>query len=179
VLLLLLAACVLLPNIPCVAARPAQTTPPRKVVVTTYLRASCKGFTTGTLSSCDPSTHEAACCEASGKICMSVPGGTSLSFATTCNPKSYKDLGCCPLTGVTIGKVAIWNEVACPGKRVAPGPKPPQCPAQTMWACCVPPPKGQVHREGAAWTSGCTRILTNDSKDCSHYPTATYGCCPM
>ena len=194
-LLLLLAACSLLSSVPGVAARPAQTTPPRKPAaagtagilsgraqrgvgpdqaVGAYVRDMCNGFTVGTLGRCDPKTHEAACCDPKEGFCVSAPGDKLTSFAEKCDKSIFKDIGCCP----TLARHIAWDNVGCPGKRMA-GPKPPQCPAQTMWACCLPADKTKA--KGLAWESACVRV---DSKapelsNCKLYPGSTYGCCPV
>jgi hypothetical protein len=197
-LLLLLAACVLLPSISGVAARPAQTTPPRKpaaagnagilsgraqkgvgpdqAVGAFYHREVCNGFTAGTLGRCDPKTHEAACCDPKAAFCVSAKGDKATSFADKCDKAYFKDIGCCPtLAGV---KMTMWDDVGCPGKRMA-GPKPPRCPAQTVWACCLPADKTTA--KGLAWESGCLRFDADasDLNECKLYPGSSYGCCPV
>lgn len=195
VLLLLLAACVLLPSIPGGAAQPAQAAPsrttpaigyagllsgrvpkgtgPNKVVGTYYGRSWCSGFTTGTLGQCDPHTHVPACC-LSKKMCFSMPGDTSTSFTEKCDKDDYQDLGCCPI--LAGGHLQTWNDVGCPGQRVA-GPNPPRCPAQTMWACCFSADKNKS--KGMAWDNMCLRFKDKDIKDCNQFVKASYGCCPV
>ena len=191
-----------MPNIPSAAARPGQTVPPRQpvaagnagifsgrlqkgtgpvtAVVTNYPRSECSGFTVGKLGSCNPQTHAPACClrvnDGPDMHCVSVPGDASTSFAEKCDQKVFKDIGCCPIrAGV---KRAMWDDAACPGKRMA-SPNPSLCPAQTVLACCSP--AGKKQSNGMAWESGCSHFYSDTVKAAGCIPTTTttYGCCPV